>query len=102
MDPIDENQFVLPSLVMSDKGKDFLTGGFYYYDSNNQKFVVEDVTCKGDVILFNGKMIHGVDIIDEEKIFDPLGMNGRWMCLFAVNKIANSNTIGNSIDLGIN
>lgn len=101
-DPIDDNQFVLPSLVMSDKGKDFLTGGFYYYDSKNEKVAVEDVTCKGDVILFNGKMTHGVEIIDEEKTFDPFDLKGRWMCLFAINKLANSNVIGNSIDLGPN
>lgn len=99
-DPVGEHQFALPNMVLSEKGKDFMSGGTYFMDGA-QKIYHEDYCHKGDIVMFDASMPHGVDIIDENlKNLPWLSYQGRWMALFSVNKYAGDTVTSNSIDLG--
>jgi hypothetical protein len=68
-------EFLQLLLVLSQKGKDYLSGGGFIIKDN--KFIdIEEETCLGDVILYDGDTVHGVDTIDPHKLLDlntPLG-----------------------------
>lgn len=98
-DPIDKHQLVVPTLVMSEKGKDFITGGVYVENEEKELIYVDDLVEIGDVILFNAQIPHGVKTIDEDKEDDWLSFEGRWMMIFATNKVTGYNEINDSIDL---
>ena len=58
-------------IVLSQKGEDYLSGGGFIIKNN--KFInIEDETCLGDIILYDGRTIHGVDTIDPHI---PLNLN---------------------------
>jgi len=98
-DPVDKHQLVVPTLVMSQKGKDFQTGGVYAESESGELIFLDDIAEVGDIILFNAQIPHGVKIIDEEKEEDWLSFEGRWMMIFATNKVADSNEIRDAVDL---
>jgi hypothetical protein len=98
-DPVDKHQLVVPTLVMSEKGKDFKTGGVYVENEEKELIFIDDLAEIGDVILFNAQVPHGVKVIDEEKEEDWLSFEGRWMMIFATNKVADYNAINDAIDL---
>ena len=54
----------------------------------------------GDVIYFNAQCNHGVETIDPDIEPDWLSQKGRWIALFAVNKLADNEEIQDSKDLG--
>ena len=84
---------------MSQKGNDFVSGGTYF-ELNGHRIYHEDYCNKGDIIMFNASLPHGVDLIDEDKSdVHWLDYRGRWMALFSVNKYAGNDTVSNSIDL---
>ena len=63
-------------LVLSQKGKDYLSGGGFIIKDN--KFIdIEEETCLGDIILYDGDTVHGVDTIDPHKSLDLNTPNGR-------------------------
>lgn len=98
-DPLDFHQSVIPTLVMSKKGVDFKTGGLFIGTEEN-KLNIDDHVNIGDLILFSPQMIHGVDTIDSDnKDNNFLSFSGRWMCLFAVNKLNSNNIISNSQEI---
>ena len=97
-DPVDYHQLTVPSLVMSKKGVDFQTGGFYVA-GNKGDLSIEDYCDLGDVIFFNAQIPHGVSIIDESSIEDWLSFEGRWMMIFATNKLQNNLNVADAIDL---
>lgn len=99
IDPLDFHQSVIPTLVMSKKGEDFKTGGLFIGTEEN-KLNIDDYVNIGDLILFSPQMVHGVDIIDpDNKDNNFLSFTGRWMCLFAVNKLNNNNIISDSQEI---
>lgn len=100
-DPLDIHQIALPSLVMSKKGRDFSVGGVYIEDENHKFLEIEENLNIGDLYFFNPQLIHGVNPIDPELEFDWLSLKGRWMGLFAINKLTSNKLIGNSEDLNI-
>ena len=57
-----ENYFQL-LFLMSKKGKDFKTGGGYII-KDNKKIIHDEFTDQGDIIIYNGKIEHGVSTID--------------------------------------
>jgi hypothetical protein len=93
-DPVGEHQSVVPILAMSSKGSDFDTGGLEVM-ANKEWIIVDDYVEPGDLILIRGDLPHGVRRIDPEKKFDLLS-TGRWMGLFAINKVEGSNKAANS------
>jgi hypothetical protein len=93
-DPVGEHQFVVPILAMSQKGADFDQGGLEVKLQNEWK-IVDDNIDVGDLVLLRGDVPHGVEKIDPNKEFELLS-SGRWMGLFAINKLQGSNKIENS------
>ncbi len=98
-DPVDYHQLIVPSLVMSKKGKEFLHGGLYVESKNGQKICLDDRADIGDVIYFNAQIPHGVERIDPDAELDWISFQGRWTLLFAINKITANTAIANSVDL---
>lgn len=99
-DPVDHHQLVVPTLTMSRKGVDFNSGGAYVVAKDGSKLYTDDISEPGDVVLFNALMPHGVELIDREKTPDWLSFSGRWMLLFATNKLVSNTAIANAVDLG--
>ncbi len=101
-DPVDHHQLTVPTLVMSQRGVDYETGGVYVENKNGVLVFIEDECDIGDVILFNAQIPHGVKMIDEHKEIDWLSFEGRWMMIFATNKLSTNQAVANAIDLEIN
>lgn len=99
-DPVDRHQLTVPLMLLSRKGEDFQQGGGYIIGSDGNKIIVDDFGTWGDVFFFNAQVIHGVDTIDAGRETDWLSFEGRWILLFAVNKLASTIHISNSVDYG--
>ena len=98
-DPVDHHQLTVPILTMSKKGTDFKEGGAFVEFTNGKKVCVDEISEPGDAVYFNANMVHGVDIIDPSEKEDWISFEGRWMLLYAINKVAGNNQIGNAVDL---
>ena len=100
-DPKASHQLVVPVLVMSQKGRDFLSGGLFVEGPDSAKLCLDDLSEPGDIIYFNATTAHGVEPIDPEQTQDWLSFEGRWMGLFAVNRMSPApEQIYRSADLG--
>ena len=72
-------------LVMTEKGKDYKTGGGFVVNKN-KVIKVDDYTKVGDVVIYSAKTVHGVLDIDPE-IFPDLNSNkGRYVALTTLFK----------------
>ena len=101
-DPVDAHQLTVPTMLLSQKGVDFHQGGSYVEKENGERIYLDDICGWGDVIYFNAQICHGVERIDPKVKTDWLSFQGRWMLLFAVNKLSDNRSIGNSVDLEAN
>ena len=99
IDPVDKHQICVPSLVMSEFGVDFTSGGLFLASSQNSRVAVEKSAKVGDVILFNAQIPHGVETIDETAEENWVSFKGRWMMLFAMNKINDNTKVSDSIEV---
>ena len=93
-DPVGDHQFVVPVLIMSKKGDDFKQGGLEMQIQDDW-ISVDDNLDIGDLVLMKGDAAHGVSKIDPSTKFKHFS-SGRWMGLFAINKVHGSNEIANS------
>jgi hypothetical protein len=98
-DPVDYHQLTVPILQMSRKGRDFDTGGLYVQMSNGQDLMIDEIAEPGDVIYFNAACPHGVAPIDPDAPLRWTTFSGRWMLLFAVNRLAGNAAIGNAVPM---
>jgi hypothetical protein len=98
-DPYDHHQLTVPILTMSEKGKDFQTGGCFVEDADGKRIYVDEISEIGDAVYFNSQTAHGVEMIDKDEKLDWLSFKGRWMMLFAVNKLAGNSQIADAQDL---
>jgi len=98
-DPVDYHQLTVPIMQMSQKGRDFTSGGLFVQMENGTDLVIDDITEPGDVIYFNARCPHGVHPIDPDAETRWLDYAGRWMLLFAVNKLAGNAAIADAVDL---
>ena len=77
----------MPSLVLSEKGKDFKSGGFYLRKDNGELCYPEEYVEKGDIVLFRPDLFHGVEIIDKESVnTNDDNFHGRWMAFITTTK----------------
>tara|TARA_B110000977_G_C11040111_1_gene478554 strand:+ start:57 stop:794 length:738 start_codon:yes stop_codon:yes gene_type:complete len=53
-------QFIVP---LSDKGSDFEEGGLYIIDSTGEKINIDEKIGLGDILFFDGRYEHGVDLV---------------------------------------
>ncbi|MFZ4786243.1 MAG: hypothetical protein ACOYLH_12260 [Flavobacteriales bacterium] len=98
-DPVDHHQLCVPTLTMSKKKIDFIKGGAYVETNSGHRVYTDEISEPGDIVYFNALIPHGVEIIDPEVKSDWLSFKGRWMLLFAVNKLTNNNEIADAVDL---
>lgn len=96
IDPYDKHQLVVPIMSMSKYGSCFKKGGNYVITTKGTKLLTEEITEPGDIVLFNSLCRHGVEAIDPDSEFNPLSDVGRWMMLFAVNKVAGNTDIADA------
>ena len=75
------NQYFQPVIVMSKKGTgndcDFETGGGFF-EVDGERFYYESECELGDIIIYSGLTVHGVEDIDLEKTFDSRTAEGRF------------------------
>lgn len=98
-DPFDYHQITVPIMIMSEKGTDFNEGGAYVETADGERLILDDTCEPGDVIYFNAECFHGVERIDPDAPVDWLSFKGRWITLFAVNKLADNTAIADSKDV---
>lgn len=98
-DPVDHHQIAVPMLVMSKKGKDFIDGGGFAEREDKSKMDIDSACDIGDIVYFNAQIPHGVDVVDPEAKSLWLDFEGRWILLFAINKLATNREISNAVDL---
>ena len=82
-------------MVMSKKGKDFKKGGLFV-EIDNKKINLDNHVNIGDIIIFKADLKHGVETIDPNHKSEILDFKGRWMILFATNKLSNNDKIEDS------
>ena len=99
-DPVDRHQLAVPTLTMSKYGEDFSTGGAFVELPSGEIVNTDQITDVGDLILFNATTPHGVKIIDPNEKTDWLSFRGRWIMLFATNKLSSETSISDAVDLG--
>ena len=98
-DPVDHHQLTASMLIMTDKGDDFESGGGYVALDEQQKLYFDDHARSGDVVHMNAKVYHGVENVDPENEVDWLSFRGRWICIFAINRLAGNQSIAESTDV---
>jgi hypothetical protein len=98
-DPVDQHQLTVPTMLLCRKGEDFQEGGAYVEKEDGKLICLDDLMDWGDVAYFNARVRHGVLSIDPGKESPWLSFQGRWMLLFAVNKLQSNATIADSVDL---
>ncbi len=99
-DPVDFHQLTVPTLTLSRKGVDFHEGGAFVQMDSGERIWTDEISDVGDVVYFNASMPHGVEIIDPHAADDWLSFEGRWMLLFAINKLAGTSQVADAQDLG--
>lgn len=72
-------------LTMTEKGKDFESGGAFV-DTNDKRFLIEDLCQVGDVLVYDGRSFHGVEDIDRDKKLDTHTINGRVIAMASLYK----------------
>ena len=80
-----KNQRIVSGLIMSKKGVDFESGGFYFRDKNNKKLNIENKLEIGDSVIFYGSIVHGVEKVDKNKKLNWNSYKGRWFIGMFVN-----------------
>ncbi|UYG06241.1 hypothetical protein [Halomonas sp. M4R1S46] len=101
MDPVDRHQLAVPTMLLCRKGEDFCVGGAFFVNNDGEIVQIDEYSDWGEVTFFNAQMVHGVAPVDPhlEKKWEDF--NGRWIALFAVNKLTSTQGISDSVDLGL-
>lgn len=81
-------QFTVLLASLSERGKDFKTGGLYI-EKNGISIDMDEHLQEGDIYLMNPKNIHGVSEIDFDENIEPAwnSMKGRWVMFPALIEI---------------
>jgi hypothetical protein len=98
-DPVDHHQLTVPIMQMTRKGADFQSGGLFVQMSDGRDLVIDDIAEPGDVVYFNAACPHGVAAIDPDVPMHWTTFAGRWMLLFAINRLAGNTAIGNAVTI---
>lgn len=76
------NQKIGISVYFSKLGKNYSSGGTYFFRKKNKKFNVENKIDIGDIGIFYNSVIHGVDPVKIDKNIKSIkkDLRGRWWC----------------------
>ncbi len=80
-----------PLLLMTEKGRDFQQGGAYV-DVGEERFYYEEFCQSGDVIVYDGRSVHGVSDIDPLSDLELVAFSGRVVALASLFKLLNPDT----------
>jgi plasmid stabilization system protein ParE len=69
-------KFIQILLLVTQRGEDFEHGGAYI-DHHEQRIDLETTYGSGDILVYDGRSMHGVSDIDPHKLFDRQQMTGR-------------------------
>lgn len=69
-----------------DSFETYKDGGLYFINKNKKKINIDDYAESGDLILFDQKIIHGVNSVDPDKPLKLNGINGRLSLAFSIGK----------------
>jgi hypothetical protein len=92
IDPVGYPYSCTATMVMNKRGRDFKTGGFYVLRGKEKRFI-EDELEPGDLYFCNPACLHGVEIIDSDSEYDPMGSVGRWNMVFPASEIQSDGQI---------
>ena len=98
-DPYGEHQLTVPTVCFSEKPRDFQAGGAFIEDADGTRHYLDNNTALGDVVFFDARATHGVEVVDPHVEARWLDFVGRWTCLIATNKVAGNNRISNAVDV---
>jgi hypothetical protein len=79
--------YVQVILIMSKKGVDFFTGGAYIVNKNGDREFYEDDCEIGDVVVYDGRIPHGVQDIDHLSPLDMASFTGRFVAMTTIFKV---------------
>lgn len=98
-DPVDKHQLTVPIMQLSRKSKDYFEGGGYVQTPDGNDLIGDDYAQIGDIIFFNARSEHGVHPIDANDQSHWTSFEGRWIALFAVNKLSSSSGIDDAEEI---
>lgn len=75
-----------PLLLLTEKGSDFHEGGAYV-DVGDDRIYYEDFCRAGDVVVYDGRSMHGVSDIDPLEPLDLTGLSGRAAALVSLFRV---------------
>jgi hypothetical protein len=73
-------------LLLTEKGRDFQEGGAYV-DRGEDRFAFEDGCASGDVVVYDGRSVHGVADIDPLLPLDLTRFSGRAVALASLFRV---------------
>ena len=76
--------FLQPLLLLTQRGKDFVTGGAFYVDFEGKRHFIEDGTRSGDIVVYDETIVHGVGDIDSDLPLDLGSRRGRIVALTTI------------------
>lgn len=85
---LDYFQLLMP---LSRKGVDFLEGGAYV-DVDGERFLYEDHCERGDVVIYDGRTVHGVADIDPLQPLELDRFGGRAVAIVSLFRVLSSGT----------
>jgi len=74
-----------PFLIMSRHGEDFEKGGGFF-EKDGERFYFERHCLPGDIGIYDGRTIHGVEDVDPHKKIDLRSLNGRMVGFVSLYK----------------
>ena len=72
-------------LVISQSNSHFIDGGAYL-DKGKNRFMLESKCVSGDVLIYNGQSLHGVEEVDPSEMLDLNCLKGRVVALASLYK----------------
>lgn len=78
-------QYVQLLLLLSKKGEDFHEGGAYTM-IGNEKYFFEGECDLGDIVIYDGRVLHGVEDIDPMEMLDLSSFAGRHVAMVTLFK----------------
>ncbi len=69
--------FLQVLVVLSTRGTDFHSGGGFVVDRSDNKILYENENSFGNIVCFDGSIIHGVEDVDNDQILDFNQGSGR-------------------------
>lgn len=79
-----DSSFIQLVMLVTEKGTDYKRGGAYVINSKKEYIDVEAHSQSGDVVIYDGNTMHGVEDIDPDKVFDQNNLAGRAVALVTI------------------